>query len=221
VIVIQKGTGTDYISSGDTLLTRDRPGLLAQVESNLNPIVGQLNGTLYSLDSLIHVVGSLFDPRTKNNFSSILANLAASTASLQVILNTQTGILARSLKNVDSFTRNLAKNNDNITETLSNLNKTSARLSNSKIEETVESIHSTMAELNKAVDKMNNSSGTLGLFLNDKKLYFSLESTSKSLNTLMDDLRMHPKRYVNISVFGKKDKSGPLMSPLGDSTSKP
>jgi phospholipid/cholesterol/gamma-HCH transport system substrate-binding protein len=61
----------------------------------------------------------------------------------------------------------------------------------------------------------------LGLLLNDKTLYQNLEATTRSLNTLLDDLRLHPKRYVSISVFGKKDKSGALMSPIGDSTSKP
>ncbi|HVM87022.1 MAG TPA: MlaD family protein [Puia sp.] len=220
VIVISRGSGADYIEDGDTLATRERPGLLASVESNINPIVAKLNGTLTSLDSLIEVVGSMFDPKTKNNFGALLANLAASSASLQQILNTQTGTLAKSLNNVDSFTKNLSKNNDNINETLSNLNKTSAKLANSKIEETVESIHSTMSELNKTIGKINNGSGSLGLLVNDKKLYLNLENTSKSLNTLLDDVRMHPKRYVNISVFGRKDKSGPLMSPLGDSSSK-
>jgi phospholipid/cholesterol/gamma-HCH transport system substrate-binding protein len=65
---------------------------------------------------------------------------------------------------------------------------------------------------------MNSKDGSLGLLLNDKKLYQNLESTTRSLNTLLDDLRVHPKRYVNISVFGRKDKSGPLNAPLNDSS---
>jgi len=220
VIVIKKGDATDFVDNGDTLVSREKPGLLAQVESNINPIVGQLNGTLKSLDSLVEVVGSMFDPRAKNNFATILANLAGSSASLQQMLNSQTGTLAKSLNNVDTFTKNLAGNSGHINETLANLDKTTSKLANSKIEETVESIHSTMTQLNTAISKLNSNNGSLGLLLNDRKLYLNLESTSHSLNTLLDDLRMHPKRYVNISVFGRKDKSGPLMSPLGDSSSK-
>ena len=60
----------------------------------------------------------------------------------------------------------------------------------------------------------------MGKLLNDKTLYDNLTNTVRSANILMDDLRVHPKRYVNISVFGKKDKSGPLMKPLADSTQK-
>ena len=56
--------------------------------------------------------------------------------------------------------------------------------------------------------------------MNDKVLYNNLANTVRSANILMDDLRVNPKRYVNISVFGKKDKSTPLMAPLNDSTQK-
>jgi phospholipid/cholesterol/gamma-HCH transport system substrate-binding protein len=218
VIVIKKGDGNDFVSNGDTIMSREKPGLLDEVESNINPVIRRLDGTLKSLDSVVEVVGTMFDPKAKNNFGAILSNLAVSSASLQIALNAQTGTLAKSLNNVDSFTRNLANNNGHISETLANLDKTSAKLANSKIEETVESIQKTMTQLDAAISKVNNGNGSLGLLLNDKKLYNNLENTSRSLNTLLDDLRMHPKRYVNISVFGKKDKSGPLMGPLGDST---
>ncbi|HXB92639.1 MAG TPA: hypothetical protein VNU72_10130, partial [Puia sp.] len=90
-------------------------------------------------------------------------------------------------------------------------------LAASRIPQTVESLRATMGDLRAAIDKVNSTNGTLGLLINDKRLYQNLESTTRSLNTLLDDLRLHPKRYVNISVFGKKDKSGPLMAPLTDS----
>ena len=63
----------------------------------------------------------MFDPKTKNNFSAIMAHLAISSANLQIMLNTQTGALARSLNSVDSFTGTLAKNGEHITQTLDNL----------------------------------------------------------------------------------------------------
>jgi phospholipid/cholesterol/gamma-HCH transport system substrate-binding protein len=219
-IIITKGDATEYLNNRDTIATQNKLNLVSQVEKNINPIVAKLNGTLESLDSLVEVVGSMFDPKTKNNFSAILAHLAVSSASLQYLLNERTGALAQTLNNVDSFTGNLAKNNDHINKTLDNLQKTAEQLSNAKFGETVQSIQSAMNELKEAISKMNSTNGSLGLLLNDKKLYQNLESTSRSLNTLLDDLRLHPKRYVNISVFGRKDKSGPLTAPLSDSTSK-
>jgi phospholipid/cholesterol/gamma-HCH transport system substrate-binding protein len=193
---------------------------MSQVQQSINPVIIQLNGTLQSLDSLVKVVGTLFNPKLKNNLSAIVANLATSSASLQTLLNAESGELGKALKNVDQFTGNLAKNNDHVTRTLENLDKTSANLAAAKIPETLESLQSTVTELKGVVSKVNSPNGSLGLLLNDKKLYQNLEGTSRSLNILLDDVRLHPKRYVNISVFGRKDKSGPLMAPV-DSVSKP
>lgn len=220
-IVINRGTDTQYLGDGDSLITKKKPNLISQVQEQVNPIIAQLGGTLQSLDSLIQAVGTMFDPRLKNNFSSIIANLAGSTAQLQIMLNAQTGALAQSLRNVNTFTANLAKNNDHITHTLENVETATSKLSQAKIPETVESLRGTVTELNATLAKVNSTNGSLGLLMNDKKLYQNLEGASKSLNILLDDFRVHPKRYVNISVFGRKDKSGPLMAPLDSVTVKP
>jgi phospholipid/cholesterol/gamma-HCH transport system substrate-binding protein len=213
-IVINKGDSPQFLGDGDTLITKQKANLLSQVQASVNPVILQLGGTLQSLDSLIQAVGAMFDPRLKNNFSAIVANLAASTAQMQILLNAQTGVLAQSLRNVNTFTANLAKNNDHITHTLENVDKTTSNLAAAKIPETVENLQATVNELKGVIAKMNSTNGSLGLLLNDKKLYQNLEGTSRSLNILLDDVRVHPKRYVNISVFGRKDKSGPLMAPV-------
>src|SRR5215469_1771240 len=111
-IVIKRGDDTHYLDAGDTLQTTQKANLFAQVQSSVNPVILKLGGTLTSLDSLIEVVGTMFDPRLKNNFAAIIANMAATSAELQRMLNTQTGAVAQSLKNMSDFTANLAKNND-------------------------------------------------------------------------------------------------------------
>ena len=220
-IIIKKGDAADFLDDGDTLATMDKGNILTEFQASLNPVVKTLGGTLESLDSLIQVVGTMFNPAVKDNFTSIIANLAKSSASLQIMLNDRTSALAHSMNHLDSFTSNLASNNQRITGTLDNLEKTTAKLSNAKIDETLQSAQGAMNSLKDAINKVNSTNGTLGLLLNDKKLYQNLENTTRSLNILLDDLRMHPKRYVNISVFGSKDKKGPLMSPLNDSTANP
>ena len=217
-IIIKKGDATEYLNDGDTLSTQEKGNILSQVQSNISPVVERLSSTLESLDSLIRVVGGLFDPTVKNNFGSIIANLARSSASLQVILNEKTGALAHSLVHIDSFTSNLNRNNERINGTMANLEKTTNKLANAKIDETLKSAQDAMNSLKDAVNKINSTNGTLGLLVNDKKLYQNLESTTRSLNTLLDDVRVHPKRYFTITVFGKKEKSGPLSAPLNDST---
>jgi phospholipid/cholesterol/gamma-HCH transport system substrate-binding protein len=218
-IIINKGDATEYIEDGDTLQTIDKGSVLEEFQGKLSPVLTTLNTTLGSVDSLIKIVGSLFNPSVKNNLTTVFANLATSSASLDAMLNNRTSSLARTMVHLDSFTNNLAGNNQRITGTLDNLEKTTGKLANAKIDETLQSAREAMTSLKDAIDKINSPNGTLGLLLNDKKLYLNLENTTRSLNILLDDFRVHPKRYVSISVFGGKDKSPPLNAPLNDSTS--
>jgi len=222
-ISISRGDSKDLMKNGDTLLTQNNSGLIEGLKAQLNPALKSVNGAVLSLDSLLKVVGTYFDPNTKNNFHAIIANLTLSSAELQKLLNAETGTLAKSLGNVNAFTANLAKNNGKIDTTLSNLSKASGKFANMKIDETLTSLQGTMNELKGVIAKANSKDGSIGLLLNDPKLYRNLESTTYKLNILLDDFRTHPKRYVNVSVFGsKKDKTGALTSPLlDDSTSNP
>jgi len=80
-IIIHKGDSTVFLKDGDTLITKQQANLISQVQQSIDPVILQVGGTLQSLDSLIQVIGSLFDPKLKNNFSAIIANLATSSAS--------------------------------------------------------------------------------------------------------------------------------------------
>lgn len=216
---IDLGNSTDYVQNGDTLSSRMKAGLLDEVTASLNPALKNLDGTLQSLDSLIQVVGTYFDPATKNNFQKIFANLSAASASVNTLVASHNSSLNKTLDNMSRITGNLDSNKQTINATLGNLQATSQHLADLKLEETIKSLNATMASLNGVIAKANSKDGSIGLLLNDKKLYNNLESTTRSLNTLLDDLRVHPKRYVNVSVFGKKDKSTPLSAPLSaDST---
>jgi phospholipid/cholesterol/gamma-HCH transport system substrate-binding protein len=221
-INITLGDSKAYMQNGDTLLTQNSSGLIEGIKASLNPALNSVNGAVQSLDSLLKVVGTYFDPATKVNFHTIVANLTKSSAELQKLLDAQNSTLAKSLNNVNLITGNLAKNNEKITQTFDNLEKATGKFANMKIDETLSSLQSTLTEFKGVLAKANSKDGSIGLLLNDPKLYRNLESTTYKLNILLDDFRTHPKRYVNVSVFGKKDKGQPLTAPLqDDSTSNP
>ncbi len=221
-INITLGDSKSYMQNGDTLLTQNSSGFIDGIKASLNPALNSVNGAVQSLDSLLKVVGTFFDPATKVNFHAIVANLTKSSVELQKLVDAQNSTLAKSLNNVNLITGNLAKNNEKISQTLDNLEKATGKFANIKIDETLSSLQSTLTEFKGVIAKANSKDGSIGLLLNDPKLYRNLESTTYKLNILLDDFRTHPKRYVNVSVFGKKDKSQPLTSPLqDDSTSNP
>ena len=89
------------------------------------------------------------------------------------------------------------------------------------LQKTLVTLDSTINSLKNTITKINSTDGTVGMLLNDPTLYRNLTATSNKINVLLDDVRMHPKRYISISMFGKKDKEKPLSVPLPDTVSAP
>lgn len=213
------GDSKVYLKDGDTIQTKQNVSVMGELTASLNPAINNANKTLVELQMLIQRLRSIVDPNTQNNIQGMIASLNSTARSLDQLLNARNGSLARSLNNVESITGNFAKNNDKINNTLTNLDKAAANFASLELEKALQSLRSTMEKLENAIAKIDSKQGTLGLLLNDTKLYDQLLQTNRSLTTLFDDVRVNPKRYVNISVFGKKDKKGPLQIPLYDSTS--
>jgi phospholipid/cholesterol/gamma-HCH transport system substrate-binding protein len=213
------GDSKTLVEDGDTLATKEHLSVMGEFTKSVNPAINNANQALVQLQMLIKRLNEIVDPRTQTNIQGIVASLNSTSQSLDRLLNDKNGSLAKSLNNVESFTGNLARNNDKINSTLTNLDKASGNFANLKLDEAAQSLQNTMVKLESAVAKIDSKQGTLGLLLNDSKLYDQLLMTNRSLTTLLDDLRVNPKRYVNISVFGRKDKKGPLQAPLYDSTS--
>jgi phospholipid/cholesterol/gamma-HCH transport system substrate-binding protein len=220
-INIEKGASNNYLKSGDTISTRLDPTLMEDLKTQLQPTVVRVNETLDSLKLVIGNMNSIFDPNTNNNLQAMIARLTIASGHLEQLLNTQTGTLGRSLENMNSITGNLARNNESITSSIRNVETTTSNLSNARIKETIAELEGTIAEfkgaaagLQTSINRINSPDGTLGALMNDKKLYEQLNKAALGLEILLDDVRVHPKRYVNISVFGGKATPAPLTSPV-------
>ncbi len=227
-IEIRLGDAMDYLPKNDTIQTGASAGIMEEAVQEIRPVLSQVKNAVHSLDSVLMTVNSVVDPNAKNNIRGILENLnkttvglVASSASLQTLLNTQTGDLAKSMSNVNSFTGNLAQNNDKLTAVMSNLDKTTTNLSNLDLEKTLNILNGTIGDLKSTIGKLNTKEGTAGMLMNDTKLYNNLTATANKLNLLLDDLKTNPKRYISFSVFGKKYKGDALAVPLPDTLNAP
>ena len=116
-------------------------------------------------------------------------------------------------KKLNPITSNLKNNNDSITATISNAKRATAKLADLEIQPVIDSLSKTISQLKSVVAKIDSKEGTLGALINDRSVYNKLHDAILSAEILMDDLRNNPKRYVNLSIFGRKDKNGPLTSP--------
>lgn len=225
-INIEKGRANSYLQTGDTISTKLELSLMSDLKAQVAPTITRLNETFDSLKVTIGGLNSLFDPNTKSNLRALITNLTVSSAELAELMNVQSGALSQSLGNINTITGNLARNNDAITSSIRNVEVTTSRLANANIEGTVAALQGTINELKNTVSRFNNNNGTLGLLMNDRKLYDDLQTAINRMNQtmlgaeiLLDDVRIHPKRYLNFSVFGGKNKGEPITSPAAkDST---
>ena len=224
---IQLGSSNKYLQSGDTLITTLSSGAFDEALKIINPVLYEVRNAVKSLDSVFNIVTGVFDPTTKNNVKGIVANLntitasfAISAASLQHMMNAQNGALSKSLDNVNIFTANLNSDNEKLISILENAKVASQKLAELNLNSTIDSLNIAINNFKEGSAKINSKDGSLGLLLNDKTLYNNLEATANKLNILLDDIRVHPKRYVNISIFGKKDKGNYITAPLIDDTLK-
>ena len=225
---IKLGNASKMYDAGDTLSTKASAGYFDEAFQKVDPVLFQVKNAVKSLDSVLLAISDVLDEKSKTNIKETMQNLNKTTASLTLsaaslekLLNTQSGALAKTLDNVSSFTGALKNNNEKLTQTMSNVEVATGKIAQLDLEKTLSTLNNTIGDLQTTISKVNSDKGSLGLLLNDTKLYNNLNATTNKLNLLLDDVRVHPKRYVNISVFGKKEKESPLMVPLPDTVNAP
>lgn len=224
---IQLGDANTYVKKGDTLLTTMNGGAFDQAMKIINPVLYEVKNAVKSLDSVLTTIASVFDDNTKDHIKSMIANFnlasasfVVTTASLQKMMDSQNSDLAHTLKNVNSFTSNLNTNNGKLDSIMESTKVFTQKLSGLDLAKTLDTLNVAINNFKMSAEKINSKDGSIGLLLNDKTLYNNLESTTNKINILLDDIRVHPRRYVNVSIFGKKDKGNYITAPLVDDTSK-
>jgi phospholipid/cholesterol/gamma-HCH transport system substrate-binding protein len=214
-----------YFKTGDTIPSGVPTGLLDLVTNRLDPTLNEVKTTLRSIDTVLLSVNGVFDANTRGNLQGVIANanfatghIVETTYELQKILNSQTGALAKTLNNASLFSQSIADSRERYANIIANLESTTQTLSRMELDRTIRKFNQAADSLQIAINRLNDKNGTVGALLNDRGVYNNLNASVNSLNLLLQDLRLHPKRYVNISVFGRKEKTAPIMKPLPTDT---
>ncbi|MFN6244493.1 MAG: MlaD family protein [Chitinophagaceae bacterium] len=222
-IYISLGNATTYLKNGDTVKTAPATSLLGDFMNTLSPMGEQFKKTIDELRKVLVNVNTVMDDQNKANFKELISNLTKtsdnlnkSMASIEQMVDQKGGSIAQTADNINGFTKNLAENNKKITNIINNLDSTSQAIKDANLNQTIKEIQSALAGINLTLQKLNTGNGTAAKIMNDPSVYTELKNTINSVNTLIDDIKVHPKRYINISVFGKKDKTTPLSKPIAD-----
>ena len=182
---------------GDVLKGEIEKGMLESLTSGIKPLENRIYTTLSGLDSLLSNFNSVLNEETKNNLKNAIGSLTNTMSSFEDTSSDLNTLLKENKPKLDSTFSYLEITTGNLATFSDSLNQIDINRMATHLETTLESFNSIM-------HKFDNGEGSIGKLINDENLYKNLEAASKELEELLRDLKENPKRYVHLSVFGKK-----------------
>ena len=180
------------LSPGDTITGDQEHGAMAKAAE----MIPQVQSLLPKLDSILVSINALLaDPALANSLHNI-DQITSSLTSTSHELNRLTASLNRQMPQMLENADGMLANANNLTKNMNELD----------LAATMQKVDHTLRNVEQMTAKLNSNEGTLGLLMRDPELYNNLNATMMHADSLMIDLKSHPKRYVHFSVFGKKDK---------------
>ena len=182
--------------------------LTSSIQEKLVPLQEKFDKVMVEVDQLLLGVNNILDKKSQENLKNSLSELSqtmvelhATSASASSILNDNKTDLKGVITNFKKVSTDFAKISDSINK--------------ADLGKTVKSLNKTLAKVDGLMTDLQSGKGSAGKLLKDETLYNNLKATTKEMELLLQDVRLYPTRYINVSVFGKKNK--PYVAPVQDS----
>lgn len=201
----------NYIKSGDYLKASSKLGITDALAQQLEPLQYKVQKLLDNADALFTNFNDILDEKTKQNLKNSISELNKTLSEFSVASKNINGMIADNKSKFNSTMTNF----DN---TAANFSKMSDSLAKANLGQTVRNLEKTLANVDKIMIDIEQGKGTMGKLMKDDAMYTNFTNTSKELELLLQDVRLHPTRYVNVSLFGKKNK--PYVAPVNDTIKK-
>lgn len=201
----------DFIKSGDYLKASSKLGITDALAQQLEPIQFKVQKMLDDSDLMVRNINDILDATTKQNLKNSISELNKTLSEFSVASKNINGMIADNKSKFNSTMTNF----DN---TAANFSKISDSLAKANLGQTVRNLEKTIANVDKIMIDIEQGKGTMGKLIKDDAMYTNFTNTSKELELLLQDVRLHPTRYVNVSLFGKKNK--PYVAPVNDTIKK-
>lgn len=216
--------GTDYKNGfykpGDEIIGISAQDMMEQVQAYADPIAQNMQAVLIKVDRFLTSFSSFWDNSATSELEGSmkevklainrLGNVAYEVENLVMSEKIQ---LSRIFNNLESITNNLKSSNDKITSIVGNVKTISDDMVTADFKGVIGNASKTISMLNTALEDTTNGKGTLGLLLKDESLYRELEKTNKEVQELVQDIELHPERYIHVSLLGAKTKGVQLTEP--------
>ena len=189
----------EMANPGDFLQGEIESDIFSSVTEKLNPLQAKVENVIVSADSLMAGLTDILNVQSRENLKSsieqlntTISNFKSVSESVNELIKNNEDKLDRTLSNAELMTENLSKLSDSLV--------------NSNLTATVKNMEATVTNLNKILASIESGEGTLGKLLKDEEMYSNLTNASKELEELLNEMKLHPKRFVHFSLFGKRDK---------------
>ena len=207
------GDSIEYHISRDTIPSSVSLALEDQINERLIPLEKKTNELISTADSAIKTIEAIFSRNTDNldeSFDGIknsIKNLERVSLEISSLIRTEKQNISQIIANVNLITNNLKESNDVINQILENAADISDTLISSDINATIENAKESLEQVNLILYDIQNGDGTLTHLIKDSTMYLSVNKMIDEASRLIENIKTEPKRYVQFSIFGGKDKS--------------
>lgn len=199
-----------FAESGDTLRGGTKLSPMSQVMDQVGPVKDQITTVLSRLDSTVASANQIVDSNNRNELKALLKGMNQTVNALRItsgqanalLLNNQARV-SRVLDDASQAMRDASGTVVAARTTVDRFGRVAESVDTRKLNETVEKLDKTAQGLNQLITEINAGNGSLGKLIKDEELYTNLNRTSQSLDLLVKDIKENPRRYLQISVFGK------------------
>lgn len=200
-----------FIVDGDKLKGVIKAGITESLKEKLVPLQEKFEKLILNSDKLVTGFNTVLDEKGQQNLKISLSELRQTIEQFHEASSNVNTIIDENKGNINGVVSNFKK-------VTSDFSKISDSLNKADIGKTVKNLQKTLSNVDKIIADLQAGKGSMGKLLTDEELYKNLEKTSKELELLLEDVRLNPTRYVNVSVFGKKNK--PYIAPVNDTVTK-
>lgn len=176
---------------GDFLVGTVKAGLTELVNQKLTPLQGKIENMMVSADLLLKNINDVFDEQTKTNLKSSIAELSTTITSFKSTSNSLNSLIVDNKVKLDSTLSNFEK-------TSANFAKITKTVADANLGQTINDLQSTIGNFNKVLASIDKGEGTMGKLMKDEGLYNNLKGATKEMESLLKDIKLHPKRYFRI-----------------------
>ena len=206
-------TEKDFVKSGDTLIAALEPGFKQELDKRIAPIQAKAENLISAMDSVIEVVSSILNAKTRDNLDKSIEGVRKAILTLEQtayklddLVGTEKAKISSILSHINNISADLDKSGKKIDNIIANLSNVSDSLAKAQLKSAIDEADKSLKQLNMMLTRINEGEGTIGKLAKNDTLYYNLNKSTVDLDKLLKDLRVNPERYIHFSVFGRKEK---------------